>query len=63
MSALERFPPKSGDELKGGDVADNYTGAQDHVDRASGSGHVGTLSKEEWEALTLYQIFAFKKMS
>jgi hypothetical protein len=28
MSALERFPPKPGEELKGADVEDNYKCAQ-----------------------------------
>ena len=63
MSALERFPPKSGEVLKGGDVEDNYKSAKDYKDKNPESGFVGTISREEWEALTLYQIFAFKKLS
>jgi hypothetical protein len=32
------------------------------MDQNPNSSYVGTISREEWEALTIYQIFAFKKI-
>jgi mRNA (guanine-N7-)-methyltransferase len=70
MNALEAYPPHENVELVGSDVADNYAGAESFLSGAqdeSGQGHgrsrVGTLSREEWEAATLYIIFAFKKIN
>jgi mRNA (guanine-N7-)-methyltransferase len=53
MNALETFPCQrlSGDE-------DQY----EHVAEYKGGEQVGTLSRDEWEALTIYTVFAFKKM-
>jgi len=54
MSALETFPigRQAGSE-------DQY----EHVSEYSGGGErVGTLSMDEWEALTIYTVFAFKKI-
>ena len=53
MSALETFP---GPRTAG-------TGSEyDHVKQfKDGDEVVGTLSKDEWEALTIYTVFAFKK--
>ena len=62
MNSLELFPPKRGESLKGNEIPDNYVTAQAYKDQNPDSGYVGTISKEEWDALTLYQIFAFKKM-
>ena len=62
MNSLELFPPKRGESLKGNEIPDNYITAQAYKDQNPDSGFVGTISKEEWDALTLYQIFAFKKM-
>ena len=56
MSALETFPShrQSGDE-------DQYEHAKEFRE-AQGCEQVGTLSRDEWEALTIYTVFAFKKM-
>jgi len=56
MSALETFPghKQTGDE-------DQYEHAKEFRG-AQGSEQVGTLSRDEWEALTIYTVFAFKKM-
>jgi len=53
MNALETFPSQSlvGDE-------DQY----DHAEAFKGSEQIGTLSRDEWEALTIYTMFAFKKI-
>ena len=53
MNALETFPSQrlSGDE-------DQY----EHVMEFKGGEQVGTMSRDEWEALTIYTVFAFKKI-
>ena len=59
MSALETFPGRLvGEE---GD----YTAAEEHF-RANPDQQgekVGTITKDEWEVITLYTIFAFKKLN
>lgn len=69
MQALETFPGQSRDERERQQNLDEYSHAQGHLDQkgASGGGggrfqKVGTLSKSEWEASTLYMFFAFQKM-
>lgn len=61
MSALEPYPGRLlGDEGEG-----DYTAAQEHF-RANPDQRgqkVGTITKDEWEAITLYTIFAFKKLN
>ncbi len=62
MNALETYPAPEGKGLVGRDKADeNYASAKAFLDTQQ-VGSVGTLSKDEWEAATLYVIFAFKKM-
>jgi len=53
MNALETFPSQrlSGEE-------DQY----EHVKGFKGGEQVGTMSRDEWEALTIYTVFAFKKI-
>ena len=53
MNVLKTFPRQrlSGDE-------EQY----EHVAEYSGGEQVGTLSRDEWEALTMYTVLAFKKM-
>ena len=53
MNVLKTFPRQrlSGDE-------EQY----EHVAEFRGGEQVGTLSRDEWEALTIYTVFAFKKM-
>jgi len=63
MKALEPFPPIKGVELRGQNVENNYEAAKTFLENNPDTRKpIGTLSKEEWEALTLYQTFAFKKM-
>ena len=69
MNALETFPAFDGVKLTGEATKGNYAhgkefcrklreeSGRDRYDR------IGTLSQEEWEAATLYVIFAFKKMN
>lgn len=54
MNALETFPTNK---------QVGSSGEYSHVQQYSGGQElVGTLSKDEWEALTVYTVFAFKKM-
>ncbi|XP_039445876.1 mRNA cap guanine-N7 methyltransferase [Culex pipiens pallens] len=67
MQALETFPGQSRDERERQQNLGEYSHAQGHLDQkgAGGGGRfqkVGTLSKSEWEASTLYMFFAFQKM-
>uniref|UniRef100_A0A1Q3F553 mRNA cap guanine-N(7) methyltransferase n=2 Tax=Culex tarsalis TaxID=7177 RepID=A0A1Q3F553_CULTA len=66
MNALETFPGQSRDDRERQQNLDEYGHAQTHLDRKEGGGgrfqKVGTLSKSEWEASTLYMFFAFQKM-
>jgi len=57
MNALETFPShrQVGEE-------DQYEHAKEFLDTHDCE-QVGTLSRDEWEALTIYTVFAFKKMS
>ncbi len=67
MSALETYPAH--EQAAGSDNPDSYGHARQYLEslkqqqQHSNNGKVGTLSREEWEAATLYVIFAFKKMS
>ena len=92
MQAMEPFPSRRGDMLKGNDTEDNYLAAKQYMETLKAAGvdnnfrsnileeykpklepifiledrgeiRLGTLSKEEWEAITLYCVFAFKKKS
>jgi mRNA (guanine-N7-)-methyltransferase len=65
MNALETFPAPSGKPLVGQDrEEENYAHAKRFVEGLAPDRppRIGTLSKDEWEAATLYVIFAFKKM-
>nr|XP_019563910.2 mRNA cap guanine-N7 methyltransferase [Aedes albopictus] len=63
MQALETFPGYSRDDRERQQNREEYRHAQQHLDRKDGRyGKVGTLSKSEWEASTLYMFFAFQKM-
>lgn len=56
MNALETFPSHRlvGEESQ-------YDTAQEYL-QSNGVDKFGTLSRDEWEALTIYVIFAFKKI-
>ena len=75
MNALETFPPFPGSSLTGAvassadaSAADeehrNYRHAREFLSQLQQQDHarIGTLSLDEWEAATLYLVFAFKKM-
>lgn len=77
MKALERYPDFHGTQI--GTAPDDYTHAQielerimesdrsdranDRSDRIPINTSLGTLSKSEWEAITLYLVFVFQKKS
>ncbi|KAL3860394.1 hypothetical protein ACJMK2_010519 [Sinanodonta woodiana] len=72
MQALEPYPPDRGTELMGLKNID-YKSADEFIQEAgqtesSDDRHrrrqqqIGTLSKAEWEAITLYCVFAFQKV-
>ena len=66
MKALETYPAvPHGAPLVGRDrEEENYAHAKESVDGLGANdpnARIGTLSKDEWEAATLYTIFAFKK--
>ena len=59
MKALERYPPDAGCK-----PASESVGEYEHADQQLESGDrqsVGTISRSEWEAITLYCVFAFQK--
>lgn len=60
MQALEMYPPSNGVTLMGS--VNNYGHAEQHLKTVATSLNVGTLSQSEWEAISLYQIFAFEKV-
>ncbi|XP_055681660.1 mRNA cap guanine-N7 methyltransferase [Lutzomyia longipalpis] len=65
MQGLETYPAARDGNLSGGDRHE-YAHAQEYMDRQASHGRpakrVGTLSKSEWEAASLYLVFAFRKM-
>ena len=66
MKALETYPAvPNGPPLVGRDrEEENYAHAKESVAGLVASdtdARIGTLSKDEWEAATIYTIFAFKK--
>lgn len=61
MQALETYPPFHEAPLLG-KVQDDYEHVQQYMQRSTGHRKVGTLSKSEWEAASLYLVFAFQKV-
>ena len=61
MNSLETYPAENGAELMAEDDDKQYKGAKDFLS-ASDQSAVGTMSLDEWEAASLYLVFAFKKM-
>ncbi|XP_059618402.1 mRNA cap guanine-N7 methyltransferase [Phlebotomus argentipes] len=65
MQALETYPAFREGNLNSSTPHD-YSHAQDFMDRVATHGRgpkkIGTLSKSEWEAASLYLVFAFRKM-
>ncbi|XP_021922510.1 mRNA cap guanine-N7 methyltransferase isoform X2 [Zootermopsis nevadensis] len=60
MQALETYPPFHEAPLLG-HVPDDYEHVQQYMQKSTGHRKVGTLSKSEWEAASLYLVFAFQK--
>jgi len=65
MKALETYPAYANRELVSEDKCD-YTHAEEHIKSSSSSDdsyrvRIGTLSKSEWEAVSLYLVFIFQK--
>ncbi|KAF5287720.1 hypothetical protein FQA39_LY15740 [Lamprigera yunnana] len=62
MKGLETFPPQSDSSLVGTDSED-YVHAENFINRQHlNNAKLGTLSKSEWEASSLYLTFAFQKV-
>uniref|UniRef100_A0A1B6MB57 mRNA cap guanine-N(7) methyltransferase n=1 Tax=Graphocephala atropunctata TaxID=36148 RepID=A0A1B6MB57_9HEMI len=59
MQAFETYPSFEGNPLNGEE--DEYTHAKEFIEKEKCE-RVGTLSKPEWEAASLYMVFAFRKM-
>uniref|UniRef100_A0AAG5CNH7 mRNA cap guanine-N(7) methyltransferase n=1 Tax=Anopheles atroparvus TaxID=41427 RepID=A0AAG5CNH7_ANOAO len=66
MQALETYPPYQGRKGFEGQKKDpeQYAHVEEYGKKMSSEQHfrVGTLSRKEWEAATLYLFFAFQKM-
>nr|CAD7460200.1 unnamed protein product [Timema tahoe] len=60
MQALETYPPFHDSPLLSKDP-DDYEHVQQYMQRSTGHRKVGTLSRAEWEAASLYLVFAFRK--
>ena len=62
MNALEEYNPRY-ERLVGGDPkGPQYVHAQKYLEGHPEFHSVRTLSKDEWDAITLYLVFAFKKI-
>ena len=63
MNCLEQYHRGQKREMVGGDPdGPQYTTAKSFLESHPELQSVGTLSKDEWEAITLYLVFAFKKL-
>ncbi|XP_031838554.1 RNA guanine-7 methyltransferase [Nomia melanderi] len=60
MHALETYPPFHGVPLLGHSTQD-YQHAVQYMQTLPDHRKIGTLSKPEWEVISLYAVFAFKK--
>ncbi|XP_074543807.1 mRNA cap guanine-N(7) methyltransferase [Halichoeres trimaculatus] len=60
MMALEPFPSEDGGEQA---TDTEYSHAKEHCGRAGAKQPLGTLSRSEWEASSIYLVFVFQKMS
>eukprot|EP00096_Caligus_rogercresseyi_P011277 TRINITY_DN4390_c0_g1_i1.p1 TRINITY_DN4390_c0_g1~~TRINITY_DN4390_c0_g1_i1.p1 ORF type:complete len:213 (-),score=62.01 TRINITY_DN4390_c0_g1_i1:105-743(-) len=63
MKALETFWSKPRRDSEKHRDYTQYKGAIDHLSRNRDANAVGTLSKDEWEAINIYIVFAFKKIA
>ncbi|XP_029370780.1 mRNA cap guanine-N(7) methyltransferase isoform X1 [Echeneis naucrates] len=62
MMALEPFPCEDGGR-QASDSRGEYCHAKEHCSRAGIKLPLGTLSRSEWEAASIYLVFVFQKMS
>ncbi|KAL7298703.1 hypothetical protein TKK_0008461 [Trichogramma kaykai] len=60
MQALETYPPSQDVPLRG-KVPEDYQHAIEYMQSSTGHRKIGTLSQAEWDAITLYSVFAFQK--
>lgn len=60
MQALETYPPQHGTRLVG--KSEDYQHVKQHARNVSHRHKIGTLSQSDWDIITLYAVFAFKKM-
>lgn len=64
MNCLEYLRRNSDKPLAGGDMdGGQYDHANQYLADHSDINSINTISKDEWEAITLYLVFAFKKRS
>ncbi|KAF7649615.1 hypothetical protein LDENG_00138610 [Lucifuga dentata] len=61
MMALEPFPCDGGRQVTDG--SGEYCHAKEHSDKAGVKLPLGTLSRSEWEAASIYLVFVFQKTS
>uniref|UniRef100_A0A1B6DGR4 mRNA cap guanine-N(7) methyltransferase n=1 Tax=Clastoptera arizonana TaxID=38151 RepID=A0A1B6DGR4_9HEMI len=59
MQALETYPPNEQNILHG--KYEEYKEAEEFI-KKQGARNVGTLSQSEWDAASLYLVFAFRKL-
>lgn len=62
MMALEPFPSEDGGR-QATDSRGEYSHAKEHCERVGVKVPLGTLSRSEWEAASIYLVFVFQKMS
>ncbi|RVE67212.1 hypothetical protein OJAV_G00114650 [Oryzias javanicus] len=62
MMALEPYPCEDGGQ-QATDGRDEYAAAQERCRKAGVRPPLGTLSRSEWEATSIYLVFVFQKMS
>ncbi|KAM4550672.1 mRNA cap guanine-N(7) methyltransferase isoform 1-T2 [Fundulus diaphanus] len=62
MMALEPFPCEDGGQ-QASDNTEEYCHAKEHCGRPGVKPPVGTLSRSEWDATSIYLVFVFQKMS
>ncbi|XP_026205599.1 mRNA cap guanine-N7 methyltransferase [Anabas testudineus] len=62
MMALEPFPCEDGGQ-QATESPEDYCHAQEYCSKSGVKTPVGTLSRSEWEAASIYLVFVFQKMS
>lgn len=60
MQALEPYPANENSK-PASEKADDYKHAAEYVKKSQVRLPLGTLSKSEWEAASIYLVFAFEK--